>query len=520
MIIYIYKSLDRLFYMFISILSLILLYLFLFRLDYNNIQYFLSAGYDNFGHFGTYFASSQNGLSLILDKTEPLNFPKSIYSFYPPGFYSIFSYFNNMIFFPTNLKVSIINLLFFNILISLVLIFSLTRLVLYKYPFKSIVTKVLVRFTVMVFFTLYMFFGNFSHMIVSGYPHYFLGLVITLSILHVNLKPTNFLNFLVIMTGVFLLYKTIPVLLLLLAPIIFNIARNFIKQNNSFSKLWFVPAIASLPIMYFYLQPTLLFFNRFILNAGGIEPFPIFYFVLLCLITILLSVFKFDNQSFVEKRLSIFGIWIILSTSFLILYSFEITDEIRYYIVKQIYFGSIILIAIIFNKVIYLSLTSTKNKSLLFFHVATPMLGLLFFSLDLGQNPTVYKGSAMGSFPKTFKNIWVERNNSDLPFNPYDLNLASEYIKNKKIHYSVFVSYNGAIDLPSRWLSIYSNQFNDDTWSVYFNLNDISSFSKTINNGNKSGVFFDLYDRIELGDRENLSSLGWQIITELSELNE
>jgi hypothetical protein len=149
------------------------------------------------------------------------------------------------------------------------------------------------------------------------------------------------------------------------------------------------------------------------------------------------------------------------------------------------------------------------------------MMGLLFFSFDLGLNPSVYKGSAMGAFPTTFNNIWIEKNYIDLPFNPHDLSLAAEYLKNRKTKYSVFVSYNGGIDLPSRWLSIYSNQFNDDTWAVYYNLFNTVDISKNINDDNNEyGVIFDLYDRINLDDRKNLSSLGWRIITSLSELNE
>jgi hypothetical protein len=521
MFIYIYKSLERIFYLIVLFFFLALLYKFLFSIDYNNIQYFLSAGYDNFGHFGTYFASSQNGLALYADKNEAINFPKSIYSFYPPGFYAIFSYLNNLIVYPTNIKISIINFLFFNIFLTLILIFSLMRIVLSNNLVKSKLAEFIVRAALMSFFTIYIYLGNFSHMVVSGYPTYFLGLVILLSILHVHLKPNSFFNYVIIIFGTFLLYKTMPILLLLLSSLFYILIKNLIQQINLYPKLWYVLIIISLPLLYYILQTNFLYFNKFILNSGGVESFPNFYFALLCLIAFPLCAYKFGLQSYMDKRLSMFSMWMIFSTSFLILYSIAMTNEIRYYIVKQMYFVSIILITIILNKIVRLSTISIKNNLSRLNLVAVPMMGLLFFSFDLGLNPSVYKGSAMGAFPTTFNNIWIEKNYIDLPFNPHDLSLAAEYLKNRKTKYSVFVSYNGGIDLPSRWLSIYSNQFNDDTWAVYYNLFNTVDISKNINDDNNEyGVIFDLYDRINLDDRKNLSSLGWRIITSLSELNE
>lgn len=364
----------------------------------------LSWGFDSYNHVNIFLAFQEVGTFFALEEVSLLNVMSWVPD-YPAGHWALWNSLavgsNQGPPFDPTFVLSIYALFtsLSGIALVCVSVIAANRLVkprIGRIPQAGIVASVVVLTIAFVVF------GNFSHLLWSGFPSLILGMTIVVCYLAITsscaTRPVSWPLFTMLAFAATAI--TYPLLLPAIGAIAIGNIKAVRKSIRFTSRSYWLAGIAAIVLVALFLSlfvaRTAGQFVNTLLAPGGIEPIPTFLLAAMLLLASWTVVFHIRHDTWFQA--SVVGIYGVFA-AVLATYSWVVAGFITYYPTRVLYMFQLLLFILVLAQVF--SVMNRRDR------VVTSVLAFLFVgtSLYYGFHPVVYRGAPMGATPAAIDSV-------------------------------------------------------------------------------------------------------------------
>jgi hypothetical protein len=492
----------------ILFISFFLLFFLTITNEIHNVLTFVGLGYDNVQHFALFDYFLKNKLFYFLTSPNFEALPASFFNPYPgltAKTMSAISSIINPFHYSINLSIST----YFTTMIILFISFLITSSeIIKKYTQQRIQGLVIYLIVFTIFFV-----SDFSHIWISGYPTFYLGLII-LNI-HFLLISSNFKQ-----NSIFYLFAPPIILLNIYSPFalialslslhkFFKQFRHLINLSNdkinSFVNVFII--LILLFLTWLSTLPTIAGFGlkQFINPFGGIEKISYQTVLIISFITLLILLYNYPKWEFLHT----IYIASLLAYCILLGANMYFNSEEGYYTFKQSY--HLLFLCLIVNVISFAKLINKHPKLFTVIILSISLSTSLLRSNEIFR--TAYMGDTM-SVLRVFLNS-KERHNQNV--------IGMQIIKSKVImdglnsNLGIMLTTTRSTVLNSLWLNAVAGSWSDIAWSTFQNIGtDISNENIAllldVSSNFENPVLFLTDVNLSTVTRKELESRGWKLI--------